>query len=354
MAKMLGAPPPLTAEQWEEAERANRSGFVMLSPDKLKHIEGAGCTISEGVDALKDHFWGCERTKRWHERKRKHKESWKALHPSDSEGNSDSSTDYMPATDDETDAELQSDLDMSAERDEDMESREKKEESVQTVWKKRRVDTWYVPDKEDNDEDDERDDDRGYDGGDSDDDMAVVYNNDGDDNNDCIGGLDVPESSCVLPQQAQTQIGAFLAKHPVTLKMCHQYVAAMLDKQVVIRSADVQYDDGCYTCYVENTDKDAEGTMTFVQFLDQDLDHSLLAMAAELYGSLVPSFQALGTFGPGPSPLHVWKLVCPRGVPLALALDKLDLCPVEEDEADWDEDEDDLARLANMVTDVVK
>ena len=66
----------------------------------------------------------------------------------------------------------------------------------------------------------------------------------------------------------------------------------------------------------------------------------------------MPSFQALGTFGPGP--LHVWKLICPRGVPLGRALDELDPCPVEEDAADWDKDEDDLARLANMVTDVVK
>ena len=242
----------------------------MLPPDKLEHLQEGNCEISEGVFALKDLFWGYEndqrrrirhaqsRRKRSRERRRKNN-----LPPPAEEENYYSATDHMPATDEETDAGLRSDKDMES-------SEEKEENCVQTVGTKYRVDTCYVDEDERVDDDDD-DDDGSYDGDNSDEEMADGDDDDGDDDNDnddsYIRGLDVPESNSVLPQQAQIQIGAFFAKHPVTLEMCHQHVAAVLEKKVVIRSADIQFGDGSYTCYVDNNDTDPEDSMTLVQFL---------------------------------------------------------------------------------------
>ncbi|OAL21285.1 Ribose-phosphate pyrophosphokinase 2 [Fonsecaea nubica] len=96
-------------------------------------------------------------------------------------------------------------------------------------------------------------------------DYSMFFGVDDGDNDDNDGkdtrGLDVLESLSVLSQEAQIQIGAFFAKHPVTLEMCHQHVVAVLKKKVVIRSADIQLSDGCYTCHVDNTDEDPEDSM---------------------------------------------------------------------------------------------
>lgn len=364
MATMREPPRHLTAKQWEEAQRVNSAGFVMLHPDKLEHLQGINGDIEFEVSLLKDHFWGYEsgeRRKIRHARRRRDRSTErrqkKNLDPPPEDKNYYSATDHNPATDEETDAGLRSDADTSSEQeeDEDMESGEQQEENcMQIVGTKHRVDTCYV------DEDERVGDDDGdgsYDGDNSDEEMADgdgADDGDNDDNEDDedTRGLDVPEILSVLTQEAQIQIGAFFAKHPVTREMCHQHVAAAEEKKVVVRSADIQLSDGCYTCYVEYTDEDPGDSMTLVQFLEHDLDLSQVAKAAELYGNLVPSYQSLGTFGPGP--LHVWKLVCPRGVPLGRALDELVISPVGENEDDWEEDEKDLARLANMVTDVVK
>ena len=357
--------PPLhlTADQWEEAQRANSDGYVGVPQDKLKLLQGKNCKISDGVSALKDFFWWLEDEKREKEtraRKRRQRSSERRqrrkLPPPPEEEKYYSATEQDPATDAETDADLRSDADTSSERDEDedMESNEEQEENcMQTVGTQHRVDTSYVDDDERVGDDDG---DGSYDGDDSDEEMADGAGGDDgdhDDNDDeDTRGLDVPESISVLTQHAQIQIGAFFIKHPVTLEMCHQHVAAAMEKEVEIRPVDIQLSDGCYTCYVDNTNEVPEDSMTLVQFLERDLDLSQVATAAELYGNLVPSFQSLGTLGSGP--LHVWKLVCPRGVPLGRALDELNICPVGEDEVEWDENEDNIARLANMVTDLVK
>ena len=361
MDEILEKPLTLTAKQWNLINYYNN---FKLSPNQLKLI-GPICDMSEAFEKLRSYFLKLQtekRSKRENARERKEKATAKGEEkgppPLRTEGVLESDTDFYYATDDETESEFQTDLETDG----------GKEENVLTVRTTRCVDTQCVYKEEDRDDKDngdnednsdkaDSDDDNSYDGdesdvemdgdGDGDEKMADVDGNNagGEDDDNDADNIDV------LPQEVQDQIRRFFTKHPLTPEMCHQCVVNKLGKQVKVRSADNQFGDDCYICYVDDTDKDAEKTMTFVQFLEQDLDPDQLAMADKLFGNLIPSFEKLGTLGR----LFVWKLDCPHGVPLGQVLDELSVYPADEPENwDWDENEDDLARLINMMRNMAK